>query len=80
MHVLNVRRGSQPVQGAHEHEVRVQLLRLGEQDLLGEGLLDSGGKFQELAGVHVLADLRSVELGGCHPEGPRKDLKGGGTG
>ena len=57
VHMLHIRRCSISVSRGNQDQLRINLLRLSIELLIGEGLLHSLGKLLELARVHILVKL-----------------------
>ena len=66
MHVLHVGRCTQAVQRRDQDQIGINLLGLLKEDLLGEGLLHSLRKLQELPCVHISTHLGALELAVGH--------------
>ena len=76
MDVLDIGRLTHAVQGTHKDLIRIQLLGVWVEGLLGQGLLNSVGQLQELPLVHSLPCLGPFELASrihswCRGQGAR---------
>ena len=63
VHMARIWRSTITIVRRHEDQLGVDLLRVGVEDLSGEGLLDPLGKLLELAHIDLGGHLRGLEVG-----------------